>query len=30
MTPTFECGDAVRVVRALRNDGTFAGLSLIH
>ncbi|MBI0455693.1 nitrogen fixation protein NifZ, partial [Dickeya dianthicola] len=23
MTPTFECGDAVRVVRALRNDGTF-------
>ncbi|MBI0548536.1 nitrogen fixation protein NifZ, partial [Dickeya dianthicola] len=25
MTPTFECGDAVRVVRALRNDGTFAG-----
>ncbi|UMB76351.1 nitrogen fixation protein NifZ [Dickeya fangzhongdai] len=25
MTPRFECGDAVRVVRALRNDGTFAG-----
>ncbi|MBI0544157.1 nitrogen fixation protein NifZ, partial [Dickeya dianthicola] len=28
MTPTFECGDAVRVVRALRNDGTFAGCLL--
>ncbi|MCA7000495.1 nitrogen fixation protein NifZ [Dickeya solani] len=25
MTPRFECDDAVRVVRALRNDGTFAG-----